>query len=60
MRGRVIVVMHHVTLIDSAGLGVLARLAAAGVRMEIRGATGVTRRALEISGLDLTPNIRVV
>lgn len=58
-RGPVIVVMYDVTLIDSSGLGVLARLAAAGVEMEIRGARGVVRRALEISGLDQLPTVRV-
>ena len=57
--GVVIAVMHDVTLIDSSGLGVLARLAAAGVEMELRGAQGVVRRALEISGLDKVPNVRV-
>jgi hypothetical protein len=40
--------MHHVSLIDSSGLGVLARLAAGGVTIEIRGARGVVGRALEI------------
>jgi anti-anti-sigma factor len=55
----VIVVMHDVTLIDSSGLGVLARLAAAGVEMELRGARGVVRRALEIAALDKVPNVRV-
>ena len=59
-RGGVIVVMDDVRLIDSAGLGVLARLAGAGVNLELRGATSVTRRALEISGLDGAANIRVV
>ncbi len=59
-RGHVVVLMDDVTLIDSAGLGVLARLAAAGVEMELRGAQGVVRRALEISGLDTSPNIRLV
>jgi anti-anti-sigma factor len=49
-KGAVIVVMHDVSLIDSSGLGVLARLAAAGVEMQICGAQGVVRRALEISG----------
>ena len=58
-RGAVIVVMHDVSLIDSSGLGVLARFAAAGVEMEIRGAQGIVRRALEISGLDQLPNVRV-
>ena len=58
-RGPVIVVMYDVTMIDSSGLGVLARLAAAGITMEIRGARGVVRRALEISGLDQLPNLRV-
>jgi anti-anti-sigma factor len=58
--GKVIVMMHHVSLIDSSGLGVLARLAAGGVTIEIRGAKGVVRRALEISGLDQAANIRVV
>jgi anti-anti-sigma factor len=57
--GIVIVVMHDVTLIDSSGLGVLARLTAAGVEMELRGAQGVVRRALEISGLNNVPNVRV-
>lgn len=57
--GVVIAVMHDVTLIDSSGLGVLARLAAAGVEMELRGTQGVVRRALEISGLDKVPNVRV-
>jgi anti-anti-sigma factor len=57
--GVVIVVMRDVTLIDSSGLGVLARLAAAGVEMELRGAQGVVRRALEIGGLDKIPNVRV-
>ena len=58
-RGPVIVVMHDVTLIDSSGLGVLARLAAAGIEMDLRGARGVVKRALEISGLDQLPNVRV-
>jgi anti-anti-sigma regulatory factor len=57
--GIVIVDMHDETLINSSGLGVLARLAAAGVNIEIRGARGVVRRALEISGLDKVPNVRV-
>jgi anti-anti-sigma factor len=57
--GELVVVMHGVSLLDSSGLGVLARLAAGGVKMEIRGAHGVVRRALEIGGLDQTPNIRV-
>lgn len=58
-RGAVVVMMQDVELIDSSGLGVLARLAAAGVEMELRGAHGVVRRALEISGLDRSPNVRV-
>ena len=57
--GAIVIMMHDVSLLDSAGLGVLARLAAAGVQMEIRGAHGIVRRALEISGLDQTSNIRV-
>jgi anti-anti-sigma factor len=60
MQGRVVLIMKDVTLIDSSGLGVLARLAAAGVRMEIRGAAGITRRALDISGVGLSQNILVV
>jgi len=52
--------MHHVSLIDSSGLGVLARLSAGGVTIEIRAARGVVARALEISGLDGAANIRVV
>ena len=58
-KGAVIVVMHDVSLIDSAGVGVLARLAAAGVEMELRGAQGIVRRVLEISGLDSLPNVRL-
>ena len=58
-KGAVIVVMGDVTLIDSSGLGVLARLAAAGVEMELRGAKGIVRRVLEISGLDDLPNVRL-
>jgi anti-anti-sigma factor len=58
-KGEVVVLMTDVTMIDSSGLGVLARLAAAGVRMELRGAQGVVRRALEISGLDKSPNLRL-
>jgi anti-anti-sigma factor len=58
--GKVVVMMHHLSLIDSSGLGVLARLAAGGVTIELRGAKGVVRHALEISGLDHAPNIRVV
>jgi anti-anti-sigma factor len=57
---KVVLMMHDISLIDSSGLGVLARLAAGGVRIEIRGARGVVRRALEISGLDQTTNVRVV
>jgi anti-anti-sigma factor len=56
---RVVVLMHEVTLIDSSGIGVFARLAAANVQMELRGATGVVRRAIDISGVGLSPNIRV-
>jgi anti-anti-sigma factor len=58
--GQLIVLLHDVTLVDSSGLGVFARLAAAGVHMELRGATGVVRRAIDISGLGLTYNIHVV
>jgi anti-anti-sigma factor len=58
--GRVVVFMQDVTLLDSSGLGVFFRLAAAGVDMEVRGATGVVSRALEISGLALAPNVRVI
>lgn len=54
-----IVVMDDVTLIDASGLGVLARLAAAGVQMELRGAQGIVRRALEITGIDSLPNVHV-
>ena len=57
--GSLVIMMHDVSLLDSSGLGVLARLAAAGVIMEIRGAHGVVRRALQISSLDQTPNVRV-
>jgi anti-anti-sigma factor len=56
---RLVVLMTDVTLIDSSGIGVLARLAAAQVQMEIRGATGVVRRAIDISGVALSPNIRM-
>lgn len=58
--GPLVILMNEVTLIDSSGLGVLARLAAAGVRMELRGPSGIVLRALSISGLDTTPNITVV
>jgi anti-anti-sigma factor len=51
--------MHLVTLIDSSGLGVIARLAAAGVTLEIHGATGVVLRALEISGLGRSDNVTI-
>ncbi|MEY2453712.1 MAG: hypothetical protein QOD92_3286 [Acidimicrobiaceae bacterium] len=56
---RVVVLMNDVTLIDSSGIGVFARLAAANVQMELRGATGVVRRAIDISGVGLSPNIQV-
>ena len=52
--------MRDVSLTDSSGLGVLARVAAGGVAIEMRGARGVMGRAIEISGLDRTVNIRVV
>jgi anti-anti-sigma factor len=58
--GPLVIMMNEVTLIDSSGLGVLARLAAAGVRMELRGPEGIVRRALSISGLDAAPNITLV
>lgn len=51
--------MSGVTLIDSSGLGVIARLAASGLVLEIYGATGVVRRALDISGLTLSENVRM-
>ncbi|MEY2403024.1 MAG: hypothetical protein QOD38_575 [Acidimicrobiaceae bacterium] len=56
---RVVVLMRDVTLIDSSGIGVLARLAAANVQMELRGTTGVVRRAIDISGVALSPSIRL-
>lgn len=56
---RVIVLMNDVTLLDSSGIGVFARLAAADVHMVLRGATGVVRRALDISGVGLSPNIQL-
>jgi anti-anti-sigma factor len=56
---RVVVLMNDVTLIDSSGIGVFARLAVANVQMELRGATGVVRRAIDISGVGLSPNINL-
>lgn len=58
-RGPLVVVMDDVTLIDSSGLGVIARLAAAQVDIEIRGARGIARRALDISGLAKSPYVRI-
>ena len=49
--------LSEATLLDSAGLGVISRLAGAGVRIHIHGATGVVRRALDIGRLAQTPNI---
>jgi anti-anti-sigma factor len=54
---RITLDMRAATLIDSSGLGVIARLAAAGVNIDIHGATGVVHRALEISGLGHTDNV---
>jgi hypothetical protein len=56
--GSVIVVMHDATLIDSSGLGVIARLAGADVNIEVRGAKGVVR-PLEVGGLDKSQHVRL-
>ena len=56
---RIILDLEAATLLDSAALGVIGRLAGAGVRIEIRGATGVVGRALRISGVDQTANVTV-
>ena len=56
---QVIVLMQDVTLLDSSGIGVFARLAVANVHMVLRGATGVVRRALDISGVGLSPNVHI-
>jgi anti-anti-sigma factor len=49
--GRVAIDLSGVTFLDSAGIGVLARLVAAGVVLELSNATGIAERALKIAGL---------
>jgi anti-anti-sigma factor len=55
----IVVDLHQASLLDSAGLGVLARVAASGVRLRLVGASGIVRRALDISGLEELPSITV-
>jgi anti-anti-sigma factor len=52
--------MAEVTFLDSAGLGVLARLAGSGVALVIRNPSPIARRMLDIGGLDVLPNFRVI
>jgi anti-anti-sigma factor len=51
--------MHSATLIDASSLGLIAQLAAAGIRIDIDGATGIVHRALTISGLGHTDNVTI-
>lgn len=45
--------------IDSTAIGILARLANAGIALEVFGAAGVVRRVLEVSGIGQHPRIHL-
>jgi anti-sigma B factor antagonist len=58
--GRVVVDLTKTTFIDSAGIGVLARVASSGITLEIRGAVGSPRQAIKLSGIATVAGVVVV